>query len=93
MALTPHKVSARCFPFSALSAPPNDSIGNFGAILNCCAYGVSLRLVCGLQSLYEVLSTCSQWITGVMAEREPDGTPVPNRARSTVVVQLHECVQ
>jgi hypothetical protein len=45
-----------------------------------------------IQSLFELLTMAATWISGVMAEVEVDGQPVPNRARSTVVVQLHKCV-
>lgn len=56
-----------------------------------------LRAGLGLEQPYvaviaDVLSLCVQWFDGVMHECLRDGTPLPNRARSAVVTELHKCV-
>jgi hypothetical protein len=38
----------------------------------------------------DVLSLAIEWFEGVMAECLEDGTPLPNKFRTAVVVQLHQ---
>ncbi len=38
----------------------------------------------------DVLHLGMEWCDGVMSESLADGTPLPNRARSAVVVELHK---
>ena len=40
----------------------------------------------------DILGLAMEWFDGVMAEALPDGTSLPNRFRTAIVVQLHRFV-
>jgi hypothetical protein len=42
-----------------------------------------------IASVFELLGLAAEWIGRVMAEVDVEGTPIPNKARSAVVIALH----